>query len=376
MKKKILFTVITLAYLLATAYYFWRIYPVVLSFGIIGEILFYGVAFLNSCAIFTFFGIGERLPVLISAWLYKVGTGWLILIIYGFIAIMCFDILSVVNNLVLKSTHSLLVYRTQMQGSFIILFTSFCALWGFMTYRNKERQVLNLYTKKPLAHPLKIVLLSDMHLGYAIEQMETKKWVELINKEQPDLVVIAGDVVDFSLKPVVHYNLSSILKNIKSKYGVYACLGNHEYLAGVQQSLDFLEKSNITVLRDRSIYIEQLNVTLIGRDDKSNTKRAELAHLIPNNSHTSLSILLDHQPYALQQAVDNAIDIQFSGHTHRGQVWPVNWITDYLFENSHGYLKKQDTQFYVSSGIGIWGGRYRVGSKSEYVVVQVTNEVK
>ena len=83
------------------------------------------------------------------------------------------------------------------------------------------------------------------------------------------------------------------------------------------------------------------------------------------------TILLDHQPYHLDEAEKNGIDFQFSGHTHYGQVWPVSWVTDAIYEDAFGPLRKGATQYYVSSGVGIWGGKFRIGTRSEYVVLTV-----
>ena len=85
-------------------------------------------------------------------------------------------------------------------------------------------------------------------------------------------------------------------------------------------------------------------------------------------------LLLDHQPYHLEEAEQNGIDFQFSGHTHHGQVWPVSWITDALYEKAYGSLQKGNTRYYISSGMGIWGGKFRIGTQSEYVVLTIEHK--
>ena len=89
------------------------------------------------------------------------------------------------------------------------------------------------------------------------------------------------------------------------------------------------------------------------------------------NNSSKFTILLDHQPYNLEEASLINIDLQLSGHTHHGQVWPLNWVTDAIYECSYGYYKKDRTEYYVSSGLGIWGGKFRIGTSSEYVVIQI-----
>ncbi len=122
-------------------------------------------------------------------------------------------------------------------------------------------------------------------------------------------------------------------------------------------------------MRDSFIYIN--GITIIGRDDYTNLKRDKLDKIIQGIDTSSFTILMDHQPTKLNDAVTNGIDFQLSGHTHRGQVFPISLITDALFELSHGYLKKGNTHFYVSSGIGIWGGKFRIGTRSEYLVLDI-----
>ena len=110
------------------------------------------------------------------------------------------------------------------------------------------------------------------------------------------------------------------------------------------------------------------DVTIVGRDDKSNASRLPLAQIMQKNNvnaDSSFVILLDHQPFNLEQA---GVDFQFSGHTHYGQVWPISWITDAIYEKAYGAHRRGKTFYYVSSGLGIWGGKYRIGTRSEYVV--------
>ncbi|MDR2413506.1 MAG: metallophosphoesterase, partial [Odoribacteraceae bacterium] len=110
---------------------------------------------------------------------------------------------------------------------------------------------------------------------------------------------------------------------------------------------------------------------LVGRDDRQNPRRAALRALTDTLERSRPVIVLDHQPARLDEAVDAGVDLQLSGHTHEGQVWPVSWITHRVFELARGYKQKGNTRFYVSSGIGLWGGKFRVGTRSEYVVIHL-----
>ena len=151
---------------------------------------------------------------------------------------------------------------------------------------------------------------------------------------------------------------------------VFACLGNHDYYAGEPNSEKFYRDAGIKLLRDATIDLGN-GITLIGRDDRTNKRRKPLKDLMSGVDRNNYLILLDHQPYHLEDAERNGVDFQFSGHTHDGQVWPVNWIEKAIYEDSYGPLMKGHTFYYVSSGLGIWGGKFRIGTQSEYCVVTI-----
>ena len=152
---------------------------------------------------------------------------------------------------------------------------------------------------------------------------------------------------------------------------VIACLGNHEYYAGEPNSLAFYKEAGITLLRDSSVVVDSIQI--IGRDDRSNLRRKKTSQLVENTDKGKYTILLDHQPYNLEESEQNGIDFQLSGHTHHGQVWPISMITERVYECAFGSWKRGNTNYYVSSGIGIWGGKFRIGTRSEYVVATITN---
>ena len=110
------------------------------------------------------------------------------------------------------------------------------------------------------------------------------------------------------------------------------------------------------------------SISIIGRDDRSNRRRKSVQSLVQGVDKNRYVILLDHQPYELEKAENAGVDFQFSGHTHHGQVWPLSWITEAIYENAYGPYRLKDTRYYVSSGMGIWGAKFRIGTCSEYVV--------
>jgi len=148
-------------------------------------------------------------------------------------------------------------------------------------------------------------------------------------------------------------------------------MGNHEYRD--TRSVDFIRDANIHLLRDSVALIDN-RFYVVGREDKSNTERKPLEELTAGLDPLKPIILLDHQPNQLEEAEKNNICLQLSGHTHHGQIWPLSLITQLIFEKAHGYLKKGNSHFYVTSGIGIYGGKFRIGTQSEYVVINLKPE--
>ena len=192
---------------------------------------------------------------------------------------------------------------------------------------------------------------------------------------KPDIILLPGDIIDDKVEILKQRNICNELKNLKAKYGVYASTGNHEFINGVEESVKYLRELNINVLRDSIKNIDE-NFYLIGREDRekdrfTKDKRMELSSILKNADKNIPKILLDHTPFKLQEAEENKIDLQLSGHTHHGQFFPGNLFTKMIYEVSWGYLKKNQTNYYVSCGVGTWGPPVRIGSVSEIVNLKV-----
>ena len=191
--------------------------------------------------------------------------------------------------------------------------------------------------------------------------------MDLINAEQPDFILIAGDIIDGSMRPLNEEKMAEEFHRLKAP--VYACLGNHEYYAGNPEARQFYKDAGIHLLIDEIAVIDSC-IAIIGRDDVTNKRRKTIEDMASETS-SFYTIVLNHQPYSLERAERAGVDFQLSGHTHRGQVWPISWITDYVYECSWGSYQRGNTQFYVTSGIGLWGGKFRIGTQSEYVVATI-----
>ena len=223
-----------------------------------------------------------------------------------------------------------------------------------------------------------IVAVSDIHLGTMVNKTKAKRLINIINKLKPDIVIIAGDIIDDNIKVVKYYKLLEYFKELNPKYGVYSCPGNHEYISRAYKDFDYFENNGIHMLKDSAVLIDN-KFYIIGRDDiqgKSitNKERKSLEELTKNIDLNLPVFLLDHQPYKLDKTAEHAIDLQFSGHTHNGQMWPFSYITRLIFEQDWGYLKKKKTHFYISSGYGTAVVPIRLSSDSEIISIIVTNE--
>lgn len=338
------------------------------------------ITILSICigSIFVFFPLHKALSFEMGGLLYRIGTAWMIGFLYFIILFVAIDLLKLLNKIfhfinkdVLYSlTHHNYISLFSVVG--IVLLLLFI---GNIRYHNKRRVHFDIETSKlsPNQNPIRVVGISDLHLGYTIGGDELQEWVQIINAEKPDIVVFGGDLIDNNVELVKHLELDKILQKIEAPMGVYACLGNHEYIAGVKESIDFHNKSDIKVLKDTTVMVAD-NLTIIGRDDKMNGNRKPLSKVVNGINNGSFRLLLDHQPNNLEEAENQNIDLQFSGHTHYGQIFPITLVVEAMFENPHGMIEKGLTQIYVSSGLGIWGGKFRLGTQSEYVVFDIANK--
>ena len=241
------------------------------------------------------------------------------------------------------------------------------------------------------ASECKIVLVSDLHLGYNIGLRQMEKMVAKINAEDADLVVIAGDIFDNEWEAVQEpERMAEILRGIRSRYGVYACYGNHDIeepiLAGFtfRQSAQkasspemdaFLSDAGIRLLRDEGVLIDD-NFYLYGRADARRPgagirERKTPQEITADMDKSKPIIVLDHEPRELAELAAAGVDIDLCGHTHDGQMFPGNLVIRPFWENFYGYLQKGSMHNIVTSGVGLFGPNMRVGTKAEICPITV-----
>lgn len=323
-----------------------------------------GIYVLWMASFFVGFAVMERLSIGVATVAYEVGNTWLIAFLYLLLLFIAADIASLCHLLPKGFLRDSAAGILSIVGIVAVVITL-----GGIHYHHKYREETTVVTDKPLEQPLTIVMASDLHIGYHNRKAELERWVHIINKEKPDLVLIGGDIIDLSIRPVREGNYAEAFRRIKAP--VMAVLGNHEYYGDVAKAEQFYKDAGIVLLKDSAIHFKGIDI--IGRNDRTDPRRLSIDQLKEkfsiSNSH--FSILLDHQPYHLEEAEAAGIDFQFSGHTHRGQVWPLSWVTDALYEKSWGHHQRGDTRYYISSGLGIWGPKIRMGTRSEYFVLHI-----
>ena len=367
----------TLLPLVAIVYVAWHVW-VMLPFSAIWKLLIILVGIL--CVGLLFMNFARKfdtypLPVAQSA--YEIATSSLIVLMYLVILFLVLD-LGRLFHLIPKA----FLFHNGYAALAVFIFIFGIFLYGNLHYYNKVRVPLELKSSKPLPKTYKVVMASDLHIGYHNPRKELARWVDMMNAEQPDFILIAGDIIDGSMRPLIEERMAEEFHRLEAP--VYACLGNHEFYAGHPEAKQFYKDAGIHLLIDEAAVIDSA-IVIIGRDDRSNMRRKPLKELVDSLQRSlSLSkgspltpkytIVLDHQPYNLDRAEAAGIDFQLSGHTHRGQVWPISWITDRVYECSWGSYQRGNTQFYISSGIGIWGGKFRIGTQSEYIVATITSK--
>jgi predicted MPP superfamily phosphohydrolase len=371
---KLGFLIFFFLYTLINFYIFWRgrqALPKDTVLQTIYSVLFVVIAFGYVSSVFL---EGKVSPIIIAIG-DNVGGIWIISLIYFLSMVILADVLRLGNHFFgifpefVRANYQQvkLIYFSAVLVIFGMLFTI-----GYIRFSNPVLVNLNIEVNKgiPGQKPLNIIAVSDLHLGDMIRKKRLARHVEMINKNNPDLILIAGDLFDRNLHTIERQQMDVELRKLKATYGVYAILGNHEYYGNLNRAIELIKKSDIQFLRDTAVTIDDKFI-LVGRDDRTNHRRKPLSHIVENIRKDLPVILLDHQPYHLKDAVENNIDLQFSGHTHNGQIFPFNKIVARMYELGHGYKKTGNTHFYVSSGLGLWGAPIRIGTQSEIVKIKM-----
>lgn len=338
--------------------------------------LFFAVELL---AFLTGYFFHDYLPDQVFIAIMFVCNTWYIASLYITMAILFLEFLRLTNRIRPWFPSCATENWTRVKGfCFLTVTAGVTLLMIHAYYRVMDPVVTHVYMTVPKKaegrDSMKIVMMSDLHLGEVIGKKQAQKFVALANAQQPDMVVLVGDVMDYESRFAEKQKIEEDIRQLRSPLGTYIVYGNHEYRANRHAKRRWLEKTGGTLLVD-SVVMPDSSFYLIGRDDYVNKRRKPLQALMHSVADRSKPVIvLDHQPWSVAETVMNGADIALHGHTHNGQLWPYPLLMKFIFENPYGYSRKGNTLFYVSSGIGIAGPPYRVGTVSELVVLHIAFE--
>jgi len=293
--------------------------------------------------------------------------------LYLFLFIILFDLLLLINllfRIVPSETRKSLSFRLYALSS-IILLSVVIVIAGAInmnTIRISKYQI-EVPRKLSMAAHLRVAFVSDFHIQQNTSQSFVEQFVRKVNALKPDIILYGGDMVEGDKENETTETIESAIRNIHTKYGSYGVIGNHEFYGGNEKGI-FFRNAGIKLLCDTMVRIEN-SFYLAGRYDKHFRKRKAVNEIAGIDSNDLPIILLDHRPTELQEISRTEADIQFSGHTHNGQMFPINLITRSVYELSWGYKKIRNTHFFVSSGLRLWGPPVRTSGKSEIMLVDI-----
>lgn len=373
----VFFSIVLTIYSLVNFYLYYKGYkalPVLQNNRLIYSVIFFLVAVLFIVAKI----LESKHSSIITDILNIVGGFWLAFMLYGFLFFLLSDIIMLILKIpgILKGENILLYSK----WSFIVIASTSLLLiiGGFINAIIPVTREYNITINKPAGSvkTLRIAAVSDIHLGSIIRKRSIKKMSAIIREMKPDLVLLLGDIVDGEIGPVLRGDLLQYFTWPECTDGLYAITGNHEFIGGAGRTIPYIESKGIRVLKDEMVTLAG-GIQLVGRIDRDSFRfygkeRMTLKEVMKQADTTKPIILLDHQPFHLEESEKSGIDLQLSGHTHNGQMWPLNYVTAMIYELSYGYLKKGNTNFIVSSGYGLWGPRVRSGSRSEVLLINIT----
>lgn len=292
------------------------------------------------------------------------------------------DILRVFIKYVLK-IKSKLLSTIYMKGFSIVILSVVLVIYGAVNAGVINTVEYTVDLKKP-SEEIKIAFVSDMHIGTSIKKDEMDEIIETVNRAKPDIICLGGDIYDESTSSELFEYSIEAFSRLSAKYGVYYVTGNHDSgIKNVWDIADRLEQANVKTLNDKAELIEN-SFYIAGRNDSSinaifypederlkDWVRKDIAEVLMGVNKELPIILLDHKPTDILEAKEAGVDLQLSGHTHAGQIFPFNFIVSIFNNIVYGMESDGDFTCIVSSGAGVWGFPVRVGTSSEIVFVNV-----
>ncbi len=315
------------------------------------------------------------LPSNIKGILSWISSHWMGIFIYLLMLFLLADLIillgRIVNIIPNPTPQSIRLYV----GLIVVILTTGLVSYGMYNANQIKHVSYDIQMRETtLANDMKIVLISDLHLGAVNSEKLLPEIVQGINDLQPDIVCIAGDIFNDDYNIIRDPDKAiDLLKSITATYGVYASLGNHDGGKTLNEMMHFLEQSNIKLLNDEYVIIDD-RLVLIGRLDPSpiggfgDMKRKDIMEILGSIATDLPIVVMDHTPSNIEQ-YGSEIDLVLAGHTHRGQIFPFNFITNAIYTLDHGHYRKDadSPHFIVTSGVSTWGPPMRIGTNNEIV---------
>lgn len=326
--------------------------------------------------------------------LFKIGAYWLGISLYLILYVALIDLLRWIYSKLFKDKYNDFYART-ICTLLIIVLTGVTSIYGIINAKIVRTTEYEITINKDGGNfkEMTIAMFGDPQFGYNIGEYHLKQAVDIINKNDVDFVCVVGDIFDNQYSAIKHPDkLIDLFKQIKSKYGMYAVLGNHDVeepiLCGFtfndddienklasKEMLDFIKKSGMVLLYDENVIIND-SVNLYGRADQErpnlgNITRKESGDIFKEVDTTKPLFVLDHEPREYDELEKAGVDLMMAGHTHDGQLWPTKIATDIIWENPYGLWVKNAFHAITTSGLGLFGPNMRVGTIAEVCIIHV-----
>lgn len=319
-----------------------------------------------------------KLPADVLKPILLIGTSWMLLIGYTAAFLLIYDFVKFLERR-FDSFPKLNLERIGLKRIYLI--TSLIVVTSSMAYGHYRFwhpvvTELNLTINKKVdgLKTLRVVVVSDIHTGHLIDKEVLSMYVDKIMEQKPDVILLVGDIIDYDLAPLVDQKMNEEFRRLKAPYGVYVCTGNHEYRLNSEEKIAWLaSETGMTMLRDTAIKVAD-KFYIAGREDEHFDNRKTLPDIMQHVDKQRPVIVMNHEPQNLSEESAEQVDLAVYGHTHNGQLFPNNLIINMIYEVGHGYKKKESTHIYVTSGLGLSGPQYRIGTTSEIVVINLDFE--
>lgn len=326
--------------------------------------------------------------------LFKIGAYWLGISLYLILYVALIDLLRWIYSKLFKDKYNDFYART-ICTLLIIVLTGVTSIYGIINAKIVRTTEYEITINKDGGNfkEMTIAMFGDPQFGYNIGEYHLKQAVDIINKNDVDIVCVVGDIFDNQYSAIKHPDkLIDLFNQIKSKYGMYAVLGNHDVeepiLCGFtfndddienklasKEMLDFIKKSGMVLLYDENVIIND-SINLYGRADQErpnlgNITRKESGDIFKEVDTTKPLFVLDHEPREYDELEKAGVDLMMAGHTHDGQLWPTKIATDIIWENAYGLWVKNTFHAITTSGLGLFGPNMRVGTIAEVCIIHV-----